>query len=472
MLQVSEKEIKNRLAFDNPWWNSSEGIDSDVRNLPKRAYFRPFMELVSQTDVNRAVILLGPRRVGKTVILKQTVQALLDRGEQAERIFYVSIDNPIYTGLGLERLLELFVDQHGHEKFSQLFLLFDEIQYLKDWEAHLKSLIDSYPQFRFVCSGSAAAALRLKSQESGAGRFTEFMLPPLMFSEYLSFIGQEDRLFGLNTEDDEPTIRLLPDDVEELNQEFVRYLNIGGLPEVVYSKTIRQNMERYVREDIVDRVLLSDLPSLYGIADTQGLNRLFAMIAYNTGSEVSLEGLSQASGIAKNTIRRYLDYLEAAFLIHRVRRIDENAKNFERITRFKLYLTNPCLRTSLFGPVNPDDEAMGRLAETALYAQICYSRLRKGLRYARWRNGEVDLVLLDAARQKPEVAVEIKWSDRQADQPEELEQLLHFCKSNRLEEAYVTTRSKIEMFTTDGIAVRFSPVAYWCYSINKQTMEP
>ena len=424
------------------------------------------MELISQTDVNRAVILLGSRRVGKTVILKQTVQALLDRGEQAERIFYVSIDNPIYTGLGPERLLELFVDQHGHEKSSQLFLLFDEIQYLKDWEVHLKSLVDSYPQFRFVCSGSAAAALRLRSQESGAGRFTEFMLPPLTFSEYLSFIGQEDKYTG----DDESTIRLLPNDVEELNQEFVRYLNIGGLPEAVYSKTIRQNMERYVREDIVDKVLLRDLPSLYGIADTQGLNRLFAMIAYNTGSEVSLEGLSRASGIAKNTIRRYLDYLEAAFLIHRVRRIDENAKNFKRITRFKLYLTNPCLRTSLFGPVNPDDEAMGRLAETALYGQICHSRLRKGLRYARWRGGEVDLVLLDAARQQPEVAVKIKWSDRQADRPEELEQLLHFCKSNRLEEAYVTTRSKIEMFTTDGIAVRFSPVANWCYSINKQTI--
>ncbi len=466
MLQASEKEIKNRLAFDNPWWNSSEGIDSDVRNLPKRAYFHPFMELVSQTGVDRAVILLGSRRVGKTVILKQTVQALLDRGEQAERIFYVSIDNPIYTGLGPERLLELFVDQHGHEKSSRLFLLFDEIQYLKDWEVRLKSLVDSYPQFRFVCSGSAAAALRLKSRESGAGRFTEFMLPPLTFSEYLSFIGQEDKYI----EDDESTIRLSPDDVEELNREFVRYLNIGGLPEAVYSKTIQRNMERYVREDIVDKVLLRDLPSLYGIADTQGLNRLFAMIAYNTGSEVSLEGLSRASGIAKNTIRRYLDYLEAAFLIHRVRRIDDNAKDFERITHFKLYLTNPCLRTSLFGPVNPDDEAMRRLAETALYGQIFHSWLSKGLRYARWRDGEVDLVLLDAARQKPEVAVKIKWSDRQADQPEELEQLVHFCKSNRLEEAYVTTRSKIEMFSTDGIAVRFSPVANWCYSINKQTI--
>ena len=390
--------------------------------------------------------------------------------EQADRIFYVSIDNPIYTGLGLERLLELFVGQHGHEKSSRLFLLFDEIQYLKDWEAHLKSLAESYPRFRFVCSGSAAAALRLKSRESGAGRFTEFMLPPLTFSEYLSFIGREDELFELNAEDGGSTIRLLPGDVEELNQEFVRYLNIGGLPEAVYSKTIQRNMERYVREDIVDKVLLHDLPSLYGIADTQGLNRLFAMIAYNTGSEVSLEGLSRASGIAKNTIRRYLDYLEAAFLIHRVHRIDGNAKNFKRITRFKLYLTNPCLRTSLFGPVTPDDEAMGRLAETALYGQIFHSRLSKGLRYARWRGGEVDLVLLDAARRQPEVAVKIKWSDRQADRPEELEQLLHFCKSNRLEEAYVTTQSKIEMFTADGIAVRFSPVANWCYSINKQTI--
>ena len=110
--------------------------------------------------------------------------------------------------------------------------------------------------------------------------------------------------------------------VEALNDEFVNYLNYGGYPEAVFSETIRQDPGQYIKSDIIDKVLLRDLPSLYGISDIQELNRLFTTLAYNTGNEVSLEGLAQSSGVAKNTIRRYLEYLEAAFLIRRVERID------------------------------------------------------------------------------------------------------------------------------------------------------
>jgi len=70
---------------------------------------------------------------------------------------------------------------------EEVFVFFDEIQYLKNWEQHLKSLVDLRTALRFCVSGSAAAAaaLRLKSNESGAGRSTEFLLPPLTFYEYL-----------------------------------------------------------------------------------------------------------------------------------------------------------------------------------------------------------------------------------------------------------------------------------------------
>jgi predicted AAA+ superfamily ATPase len=81
-------------------------------------------------------------------------------------------------------------------------------------------------------------------------------------------------------------------------------------------------------------VLLRDLPSLYGISDTQELNRLFTTLAYNTGNEVSIDELSKDSGVAKNTLRKYLEYLEAAFLIHRLYRIDENARRFKRAMHF------------------------------------------------------------------------------------------------------------------------------------------
>ena len=90
------------------------------------------------------------------------------------------------------------------------------------------------------------------------------------------------------------------------------------------------NPGRYIRNDIIDKVLLRDLPSLYGIQDVQELNSLFTTIAYNSGNEFTYDNLSETSGVSKNTIKKYIEYLEAAFLIRVIHRIDINAKKFKR----------------------------------------------------------------------------------------------------------------------------------------------
>ena len=153
-----------------------------------------------------------------------------------------------------------------------------------------------------------------------------------------------------------------------MNRRFVEYVNFGGYPEAV-SPAIRSDPARYIGTDIVEKVLLRDLPSLYGIQDVQELNALFMTLAYNTAEEVSLEALSQQSGVTKPTLKRYLEYLEAAFLIKVVHRIDHNARRFKRANHFKVYVTTPALRCALFGPVAEDDEEMGPVAETAVFAQ-------------------------------------------------------------------------------------------------------
>ena len=81
--------------------------------------------------------------------------------------------------------------------------------------------------------------------------------------------------------------------VWSLRLEFLHYLNFGGYPEVVLSEKIQSDMGRYVKNDIVDKVLLRDLPSLYGIKDVQELNRFFTYVAYNTGNEFSYESMSK-----------------------------------------------------------------------------------------------------------------------------------------------------------------------------------
>src|SRR5690606_8824759 len=97
-------------------------------------------------------------------------------------------------------------------------------------------------------------------------------------------------------------------------------------------------------------------------------------LAYNTSNEVSLEALARASGVDKYHLRKYMDYLEAAFLITAVHRVDENSKRFRRANFFKIYLTNPSLRTALFAPVSATDEFMGGLVETAIFSQWMHRR--------------------------------------------------------------------------------------------------
>jgi predicted AAA+ superfamily ATPase len=228
--------------------------------------------------------------------------------------------------------------------------------------------------------------------------------------------------------DDRGGQRLVTDDVHGRNEAFIDYLNFGGYPEAVFSEVVRQNPRRYIKSDIIDKVLLRNLPILYGISDIQELNSLFNTLAYNSGQELSLEDLSQTSHVAKNTLVKYLEYLEAAFLIRRIRRVDQDAAHFKRVTTFKVYLTNPTMRAALFGPVEEHHEAMGQLLETAVFSQwLHYAAFVDSLYYSRWRSGEVDLVSLDP-QQRPRFAVEVKWSDSAITDPKKIKGLLEFAK--------------------------------------------
>lgn len=466
----SKEQIISKIKFENPWWEKSK-IDEYYSSMKKRLYFDLFSPLVYEKSVKRAVVLMGPRRVGKTVMLFHLVQDLIDSGVSPKNICYLSIENPIYNGLSLEELLHHFLEVTKQNPSGEHFLLFDEIQYLKDWEVHLKTLVDSYHKIKFIVSGSAAAALKLKSNESGAGRFTDFMLPPLTFHEYID-LKNLSHLITLKHKEWKGVSGnyFYTDQMDVLNNHFINYINFGGYPEVSLSEEIQSNPGRYIRNDIVDKVLLRDLPSLYGIKDVQELNSLFTTIAYNSGNEFTYEQLSINSGVAKNTIKRYIEYLEAAFLIRVINKIDQNSKKFKRATSFKIYLTNPSLRSALFAPIEKDDDFIGNMVETAIFSQWSHNTEFIPY-YARWKNGEVDIVSLSAEKQKPIWAVEIKWSNRYVKSLNKLLNLKSFCKKNNLERTLVTTLDIEEIKDDDGLIYDFIPCSLYCYTVGRNAVE-
>ena len=471
---IPTEKIIERLKYENPWWVTKQ-IPAAYSAMSKRLYFDLFFPFVKEMSVKRALVLMGPRRVGKTVMLFHSIHQLLEEGINPQKIFFIGIDNPIYVHLSLEDILTLCMKSLNLSQLEGCFVFFDEIQYLKGWERHLKVLVDSYPGTKFIVSGSAAAALKWHSTESGAGRFTDFMLPPLTFQEYIHLKKMNHLIYeGAIDYGGKSLPYCLTHDLKVLNREFLSYLNFGGYPEVVLSEKIQSDMGRYVKNDIVDKVLLRDLPSLYGIKDVQELNRFFTYLAYNSGNEFSYETMSKESGIQKDTLKKYLEYLDAAFLIKVLNKVDVNAKRLRRVTSFKVYLTNPSLRTALFSPISETDSEMGNMVETAVLSQWMH-REQLDLTYARWKEsrteGEVDLVLVDDKKYKPLWGVDIKWSNRYFENPKELKSLIHFCKANNFETALVTTIDQHGLKIVDRLRLTFLPASVYSYNIGDITLK-
>jgi predicted AAA+ superfamily ATPase len=474
LLPLTDEQIVDRLRQENPWW-ATGAVDEDYLQMQKRLYFELFYPLVEDISIKRAVILMGPRRVGKTVMLYHTIDALIKKDISPHQIAYISVENPFFNKIPLEELFKTCLKATGRSSARGWYVFFDEIQYLKDWEVHLKTLVDSYPHTKFVVSGSAAAALKLKSNESGAGRFTDFMLPPLTFNEYIHLLKLQNLIIPANIDwSGNATAFFDTTNIAVLNEHFIKYINYGGYPEIIFSEKMQVNPSRFIKSDIIDKVLLRDLPSLYGIQDVQELNSLFTSIAYNTGQEFSLEALSKASGgVKKDTLKKYIQYLEAAFLIKIIHRIDHNAKKFSRANYFKIYLTNPSLRSALFTPLQGSDHLMGAMVETAIYAQWLQREWFEPW-YARWTEGrfqgEVDMVGLSPHNFKPQWALEIKWSNRYLEKTDELKSLLNFCEINGLNSALVTTIDKSGMVEKNNIKFHFLPAALYAYTVGRNTI--
>lgn len=471
MRAISNDQVVRRIQTENVWWGTANKIPEDYDKYRFRAYFKIFYPLIKDFSVKRAVLLMGPRRVGKTVLVHHVIKTLMLENINPRNICYISVDHPIYNGRSLDDLLEDYRIASGVDfESEQIYLFFDEIQYLKDWEIYLKALVDKHRNIKFVASGSAAAALKLKSTESGAGRFTDFLLPPLTFHEYLDLLDEENKLNFIEEKDMGTYFK--PNSIEVLNKHFVEYLNFGGYPEVIFSDRIKSDPSRYIKADIVDKVLLRDLPSLYGIQDIQELNYLFTTLAFNTANEVSLEELSKNSGVAKNTIKKYIEYLEAAFLVKIVHRIDRNAKRFIRANFFKVYLTNPSIRSALFSPVSESDEVMGSLAETGIFSQWFHAtgHAPTNIYYARWNQGEVDIVNV-GQDQSIDWAVEVKWTDRYFDRPNDLKGLLSFCDANKIHNVSVTTKTKFGNKNINDINIDFLPASVYCYTVGRNLIK-
>ena len=195
-----------------------------------------------------------------------------------------------------------------------------------------------------------------------------------------------------------------------------------------------------------------------------------------SGNEVGLEELSKHCGIAKSRLGAYLEYLEAAFLIRRVLRVDDKGLRLLRERTFKVVLINPSMRAALFGPLTANDDAMTKLAEAAIWSQWMHNpQVSRSLHCASWKEGrqnlDVSIVSLDPRTHKPRFTVAINWHDKIPTTVSELRGLHALASKNDLSRTpLVTTRTFTGNITLDGFEIEFMPLALHCFTIGRKLL--
>ena len=472
MTGFSDDTVRIALRCYNPWW---DGVPITAPDS-ERWFLRRFKKLALDWKVCRSIVLMGQRRVGKTVMLKQLMQRTASAGVPPHRILFASIDDPLLSGVALEKLLWAFEEMTQHERTERRLVIFDEIQYLDDWETHLKVLTDKYPNTRFVVSGSAASTLHRRSRESGAGRFTDFFLPPLTFPEFLDFRSQTENL--IKPSQNTPSLEFATNDIESLNREFVNYVNFGGYPEVVLEQPGHQGaFDYHLRRHVIERALDYNLAGLYRIQDTRSISALLATLALHSGREISVDSIAGDLSLSRNTVNRYLDYLEAAYLIARVRRLNAAGQKFRRSSKIMVYILNPSLRAAFFGPLNGESQTeMDNMARTAVFGHYHRCDDRSLVHYARYKSGrnelKVDFVISNVIPKCPQEACDVTWSDRDAGNPAGQKGLLDLAgKMPKNVKINALTRTVSSTEVQDGIEIRHCPCALHCYQVGMEAIE-
>jgi predicted AAA+ superfamily ATPase len=417
--QPSPEEIRRVLDEQNPWHRSGSVppafAKEKERNLAQFLWAR-----LTKGEPRRFQLVLGPRRVGKTTVMYQTVRRLLDEGHEPGMLWWLRLDHPVLLRQDLGELVRTILEIAGATEAEPVTLFLDELVYAEDWDLWLKTFYDDRWPVRVLATSSATAALRDRRLESGVGRWEEQYLSPYLLAEYLDLIATDPPASEIRDARSASRDLDLVDVVSQLAGVSLEpglwgyrqlFTLVGGFPELLLA-TAREfravatdvgqmedallTSQQVLRADAVERAIYKDIPQSFGVESPMMLERLLYVLAGQLAGLLSPTNISRDIGLSQPTLDKYVTYLEQAFLVFTLPNYSPSESAVQRRGR-KLYFVDGAVRNAaLQRGIKPlgDSVELGLLLENLVAATMWSLAIQSGVRLFHWRErkNEVDLV--------------------------------------------------------------------------------
>ena len=297
--------------------------------IKRESYMRRIRPFINGELVK---VMTGIRRSGKSVMLELVKQELLEMGVRAEQFISINFEDMRYLHLCTAQALHQEILTRAEGIAGKVYLFFDEIQEVKDWEKCVNSLrvaldcdIDITGSNAKLLSGELATYL--------GGRYVEFVIYPFSFAEFLELY--------------RPTTPQAT-----VGQCFQQYLRFGGMPYLSRLNYQEEPVRQYL-SDLYDSVQLKDIVKRNRVRDVDLLERILAYVMANVGTTFSAGSLtkffkSEQRSVSPETVLNYIRYCCDAYLFYRVKRQDLQGKQILS-TSEKYYIADHGIREAVFG---------------------------------------------------------------------------------------------------------------------------
>ncbi|MBE0648965.1 MAG: ATP-binding protein [Bacteroidales bacterium] len=272
-------------------------------------------KLVKKMDDHKALIILGPRQSGKTTLVKALVEQV-----GSSVLWWTGDDFQVRSMLSVLSLANL----QGLIGDAPL-LVIDEAQRIENIGLCIKIIVDNIPGVKVIATGSSAFELANRINEPMTGRKWEYTLLPLSYKEMVNYHGE----------------------LKE-NSSLQHRMIYGYYPEVVNNP----GQETDILKQLADSYLYKDILTWEKIHKPDRMEKLVRALAFQVGNQVSYHELGQVTGLDNETVEKYIDLLEKAFIVYRLGTLSRNLRNELKATR-KLYFYDNGIRNALINSFNP-----------------------------------------------------------------------------------------------------------------------